>query len=99
MIEKAISSLIGAVITGLVGYLTAIIKQYKKRDEVQQEALKCLLRSNLTSKYYVYKELGHMPGYEKENINYMYQQYKIMGGNSYIDEIVKEINQFSIDKK
>ena len=35
----------------------------------QEEALKCLLRSNITSKYYVYTELKEIPLYEKENID------------------------------
>ena len=61
MLEKIISTIISviitALITGIIGYLTGKMKGYKQRDSRQEEALKCLLRSNITSKYYVYSEL------------------------------------------
>lgn len=102
---KTITTIVGFVVTGLLGYFTAKIKQYKEvekrqteKDSRQEEALKCLLRSNITSKYYVYKELGAIPSYEKENIDYMYEQYKGMDGNSYVEIIVNEINHLPIKK-
>lgn len=109
MLEKlaweVIFGILGLFLSGMSGFLTAKIKQYKKREEdqqkreeTQQEALKCLLRSNITSKYYVYTELGSITPYEKQNINYMHEQYKKMGGNSYVDEIVVEVNKLPIKK-
>lgn len=98
IIIKTILTIIGFVVTGIMGYLTAKIKEYRKRDGVQEEALKCLLRSAITSKYYVYKEIGSIPLYEKENLNYMNEQYEAMGGNSYIKNIMIEINQLPIKK-
>lgn len=102
MEEKIISTIItfvvSSVLSGVLGYMTNTIKNYRKRDNTQEEALKCLLRSNITSKYYVYTEIGAIPLYEKENIDYMHEQYKNMGGNSYIDQIVKEINKLPIAK-
>ena len=102
---KTITTIVGFVVTGLLGYFTAKIKQYKEvekkqieKDSRQEEALKCLLRSNITSKYYVYKELGAIPPYEKENIDYMYEQYTGMDGNSYVEIIVNEINHLPIKK-
>lgn len=99
VILKVVLTIATSVVTGLLGYFTAKIKQYKEKDnrqeetlKRQEEALKCLLRSNITSKYYVYKELGSIPTYEKENIDYMFEQYRIMGGNSYVEMIVNEIN-------
>lgn len=98
IIMKIILTAVGFIVTGLLGYLTGKIKSYKQRDINQQEALKCLLRSAITSKYYVYSELGAIPLYEKENLNYMNEQYKAMGGNSYITNIMKEINELPIKK-
>lgn len=76
----------------ILGFLLGKIKNYKQ----QSEALKCLLRSSITSKYYVYSELGHVPRYEKENMNYMHNQYKSMGGNSYVNIIMDEFNKLPI---
>ena len=98
IILKVILTVVGFITTGVLGYLVAKVKDYKKRDTNQEEALKCLLRSNITSKYYVYNEMGSIPIYEKENIDYMFEQYKAMGGNSYVERIVKEINDLPIKK-
>ena len=98
IILKFIGASVGFITTGGLGYLVAKLKNYKKRDISQEEALKCLLRSNITSKYYVYNELKEIPLYEKENINYMFEQYKAMGGNSYVSGLVEEINKLPIKK-
>ena len=98
IILKVILTIVGFVVTGFLGYLTAKLKSYRTKDEVQQEALKCLLRSTITSKYYVYSQLGEIPYYEKENINYLFKQYQKMGGNSYVETIVTEINSLPIKK-
>ena len=98
IILKVVLTIVGIIVTGLSGYLTATIKNYKKKENTQEEALKCLLRSAITSKYYVYSELKSIPLYEKENLNYMNEQYIRMGGNSYISKIMEEINQLPIKK-
>ena len=98
ILMKTILTIVGFVVTGLLGYFVAKIKGYKEKDVRQEEALKCLLRSNITSKYYVYSELKEIPYYEQENIDKMFEQYKMMGGNSYVDTIVREINNLPIKK-
>lgn len=98
ILMKIILTCVGFVVTGFLGYFVAKIKGYKEKDTRQEEALKCLLRSNITSKYYVYSELKEIPYYEKENIDRMFEQYKMMGGNSYVETIVREINNLPIKK-
>jgi hypothetical protein len=98
IILKAILTIVSFSITGALGFMIARLKDYKNRDKNQEEALKCLLRSNITSKYYVYTELKEIPLYEKENIDYMFEQYDKMGGNSYVEGLVKEINALPIKK-
>lgn len=96
IVELIIKSIVNYVIPLLLGYFICGIKNYRKRDATQEEALKCLLRSTITSKYFVYTELGSIPDYEKENINYLAECYFSMGGNSYVQTIVKEINKLSL---
>lgn len=96
MLEDLLGSLLKVVLSGAFGYLLNTVKNYKKRDKTQEEALKCLLRSTITSKYFVYTELGCIPEYEKENLNYMFEQYELMNGNSYVKTIMKEINSLPI---
>lgn len=95
---KVILTVTGFIVTGTMGYLVAKVKEYRAKDTNQEEALKCLLRSAITSKYYVYTELGTIPTYEKENLTYMYEQYKRMGGNSYVTNIMVEIEKLPIKK-
>ena len=102
---KVILTLVGFVTTGTLGYLSGKIKNYKaiegkrkEEHEMFKKTLNCLLRSNITSKYYVYSELGEIPYYEKENIDMMYEEYKANNGNSYVETIVKEINNLPIKK-
>ena len=95
---KVILTIVSFIVTGVLGYFVGKVKEYKKKDTRQEEALKCLLRSNITSKYYVYSELKEIPCYEKENIDMMFEEYKNMNGNSYVETIVNEINQLPIKK-
>lgn len=98
-----LSSSIGFIVSGVLGFLAGKVKSYKKqidyyKDELKElkESSKCLLRSSITSQYFVYKKLGSTPSYEKENMNYMHSQYKSMGGNSYIDELMDDFNNLPI---
>lgn len=98
MIKEILMAIVKYIVPLFLGYCINIIKTYKTKDKTQEEALKCLLRSNITSKYYVYNEIGNIPQYEKENINYMFEQYKKMNGNSYVEEIMEEINKLPLKK-
>lgn len=98
IILKIVLTIVSFGVTSSLGYFVGKIKSYKEKDLRQEEALKCLLRSNITSKYYVYSELGEIPYYEKENIDKMFEQYQKMGGNSYVETIVTEINSLPIKK-
>ena len=102
MIDKIfmqiVLTVIGIIVTGIMGYLVGKIKIYKLKETNQEKALKCLLRSAITSKYYVYTELGKIPTYEKENLTYMFEQYKAMDGNSYINNIMEELNALPVKK-
>lgn len=105
ILMKVVLTIVGMATTGTIGYLSGKVKQNKiiekKREEehvVFKGALICLLRSNITSQCYVYKKLGSVPPYEKENVNYMRQQYKAMGGNSYVDTLVEEFNKLPVER-
>ena len=105
ILMKVVLTMVGMATTGLIGYLGGKVKQNKELEKKREEehaifkgALVCLLRSNITSQCYVYKKLGCVPPYEKENVNYMRQQYKDMGGNSYVDTLVEEFNQLPVEK-
>ena len=99
MLNTIITCVITFLVTSIMGYLLGVARSYKTRDKKQEEALKCLLRSNITSKYYVYSEIGEVPRYERENVNYMWEQYNSMGGNIYVGTIMREFNSLPIKEK
>ena len=79
-----------STITGLViGYLVKTIGNYKKRDNVQNIALRNILKSNLVNQYYVYAEIGSVPRYIKEAWYDMFESYVELGGNSYVKHSVE----------
>lgn len=99
MLNTIITCVITFLVTSIMGYLLGVARSYKTRDKKQEEALKCLLRSNITSKYYVYSEIGEVPRYERENVNYMWEQYNSMDGNSYVGTIMVDFNKIPVKEK
>ena len=90
-----------STITGLIiGYLINSAKKYNKRENNEKTTLQALLRNAITSKYYVYTELGYIPEYERRNLVYLHEEYKKWRGNSYVNQIVNELLELPIkDKK
>ena len=79
-----------STITGLIiGYLVKVIVNYKKRDNVQNSALRNILKSNLVNQYYVYAELGNVPRYVAQAWYDMFESYTQLGGNSFIKHSIE----------
>lgn len=87
IISTTLSTLTGLVI----GYLVNRVKSYNKREDNEKTTLQALLRNAITSKYYVYTQLGHIPDYERRNLIYLFDEYKKWNGNSYVSQIVDEM--------
>ena len=87
-----------STITGLIiGYLVKVIANYRKRDNVQNSALRNILKSNLVNQYYVYAEIGSVPRYIKDAWYDMFESYTSLGGNSFVkDDIEPKFAQLKI---
>lgn len=57
---------------------------------------KCQLRSEMLQIYYKNVEKGEMRQYEYENFVYLYEAYKALRGNSFIDKIYKEVQTWRV---
>lgn len=57
---------------------------------------KCQLRSEMLRIYYHNRERGTIRQYEKENFVYLYEAYKALKGNSFIDDICKEVRSWEV---
>lgn len=57
---------------------------------------KCQLRSEMLRIYYHNKEAEVIRQYEYENFVFLYEAYKALKGNSFIDKIYKEVQSWEI---
>lgn len=57
---------------------------------------KCMLRSEMLHIYYHNRDKGIIRQYEYENFVMLYEAYKSLKGNSFIDKIYKEVQEFEV---
>lgn len=57
---------------------------------------RCQLRSEMLRIYYKHCESEEIHQYEYENFVMLYEAYKKLGGNSFIDKIYKEVQTWEI---
>lgn len=101
IITTTLSALTGIVI----GFLINKLKEYynkiennKKNNNVQNEALKLLLQSNLTNAFFVYDETKRVKDYQYKNWLNMLKIYEVLGGDDYIHELEQRMKTFDIIK-
>lgn len=58
--------------------------------------MKCQLRHDMLEIYYHNRETGVIRQYEYENFVMLYESYKALKGNSFIDKIYAEVKQWKI---
>lgn len=95
---KIITYIITTFLGIFIGFLIKAIKDYVQGEKTEKEALKCLLRSNIVTQYYIYRELGSIPFYVKESMYQEESAYKGLGGNSFILQLMKEVDTWKVQK-
>lgn len=86
-----INVLIGEI-TFLIGIITPIIVRINKIAK----GTKCQLRSEMLRIYYANRDRGEIHQFEYENFTYLYDAYKALKGNSFIDKIYKEVQTWKV---
>ena len=76
----------------LIGVIAPVIKSMRKISE----GTKCQLRSEMLRIYYQNREKGEIRQYEYENFVMLYEAYKALKGNSFIDKIYEEVHSWTI---
>ena len=71
-------------------------KKEVDQEEAEHESVRSLLRSEIVRIYYANRERRSLHSFEYENIVKLYEAYKKMGGNSFIDKIWDEIQTWKI---
>lgn len=87
----------------VIGAVCAVWKHFKKfKDETQDklekvmEGIKCQHRSEMLRTYYRNKETKTIRQYEFEDFLLHYSSYKALNGNSFIDKIRAEVEEWEI---
>ncbi len=79
----------------IVFICTLLFGMYKYAIAMIQ-ATKCSLRNDILEIYDKCKESKKITKWELQAIQYSYEQYKKLKGNSFIDELVKKVDKFEI---
>ena len=86
-------------IVSIVALLTLFVTPIRERlfgEKAVREGQKCLLRSEILRTYYRHQETQTMRQYEYENVSYCHKAYKALGGNSFVDHIMQEMQTWDI---
>lgn len=76
----------------LAGVITPVIVLIIKLVNGQ----KCQLRSEMLQVYYHNKDAKKIRQYEYENFVFLYEAYKALKGNSFIDKIYEEVKKWEV---
>ena len=76
----------------LIGVIIPVIITIRKISN----GTKCQLRSEMLRIYYHHRETKEIRQYEKENFVMLYEAYKALKGNSFIDDICREVRTWEV---
>lgn len=76
----------------LLGVIVPVFVWVKKISDGQ----KSLLRSEMLQIYYRNREKGEIHQYEYENFVFLYEAYKALKGNSFIDKINQDVKSWEV---
>ena len=99
---QGVATLITLLILLSDKFRSFIFGKRKEKENSEQEksyhteATRSLLRNEITHIYYKNLFNCEIRSYEYENVSYLYNSYKNLGGNSYIDKIWEEMQNWKI---
>ena len=84
------------VLLGVVKWVLHKYKDTADKMELVAEGVKCQLRNDMLQIYYKHLDTKTLRQYEYENFVMLYEAYKALGGNSFIDKIYNEIKTWKV---
>lgn len=85
-----------ATLIGEIGVLLGVIIPVILNMRKIATGTKCQLRSEMLRIYYHNREREKIRQYEYENFVMLYEAYKALKGNSFIDKIYKEVQSWEV---
>ena len=85
-----------AALIGEVGVLLGVVIPVIVSVGKIKNGVKCQLRSEMLQIYYHNRETKQIRQYEYENFVMLYEAYKALKGNSFIDKINREVQEWEV---
>ncbi len=85
-----------ATLIGEIGVLLGVIVPVIVSIRKIADGTRCQLRSEMLRIYYRHKDTEKIRQYELENFVMLYEAYKSLKGNSFIDKIHKEVMSWEV---
>ena len=79
----------------LIALMTMMAPVWVNNHKIKKGQL-CQLRGDMLTIYYHNKDKKQIRQYEMQNFLLLYEAYKALGGNSFVDKIHKEVLEFDI---
>lgn len=95
----AAAAVIAGDIACIVALLAMIIKPIRKRifaNDAEKDGQLCLLRSEIVRTYYRNLDKQELREYEYENMCLCYKAYRARGGNSFVQHIYEEMQDWKV---
>lgn len=93
-----IASIISSVLV-IISFILSIRKLGGKLKNIVN-GQQCQLRSDITAIYYRHSDVDEptLREYERKNLDDLYDAYKALGGNHYVDDIYKTMRDWRVTK-
>ena len=86
---------LATIISEIVIIVTAIIPIFLNMSKISN-GTRCQLRSEMLRIYYKNVETKEIRQYEFENFVMLYEAYKALKGNSFVDKIYEDIKEWKV---
>lgn len=85
----------------LANFIVLFVKPVRTKVlglKAEDDGIKCLLRSEMLKIYYANRDSKEIRQFEYENFCHLYKAYKAKGGNSFIDHIKEEMDEWEVNR-
>ena len=86
------------LVISFITFLCKRINYYYKVMNSTKNGVKVLLKGEIIRRYNEYKKIGCLSLFDKEIITELYEEYKNLGGNGIIEDMIDDISEIPLTK-
>lgn len=96
MLTTVITYVLTTLLGMFIGFLAKSFTKKSKQEKAERKALVALLRHEIVNVYVQHKETKTIPFFLKESVLIIYEVYKALGGNSFVEQLIREIRTWTV---